>query len=132
MPISSEGTAGCVRTEFRENVFGTMDVATGEHESFIQQFLSPKVMRDLRLFGILDDDQQDEIEVRAIHDFGGYRHVRELLASQYNLGDREPNIQVALWCSVWHLILPQLNSSGLWGWSSGMGSPANPALRPAL
>ena len=52
-------------------------------------------MRDLRLFGILDDDQEDEIEVRAIHDFGGYRRVRELLASQYNLGDKEPNIQVA-------------------------------------
>ena len=63
-------------------------------ESFIQQFLSPRVMRELRLFGILDDDKQDEIEVKAIHDFGGYRQVRELLASQYNLGDREPNIQV--------------------------------------
>ncbi len=63
-------------------------------ESFIQQFLSPKVMRDFRLFGILDDDADSEIEVRAIHDYNGYRRVRELLASQYNLGDREPNIQV--------------------------------------
>ncbi len=63
-------------------------------ESFIQQFLSPKVMRDFHLFGILDDDQEEEIEVRAIHDDGGYRRVRELLAGQYNLGDREPNIQV--------------------------------------
>ncbi len=63
-------------------------------ESFIQQFLSPKVMRDFRLFGILDDDMDSEIEVRAIHDHGGYRRVRELLASHYNLGDREPNIQV--------------------------------------
>lgn len=63
-------------------------------ESFIQQFLSPKVMRQFRLFGILDDDSREEIEVRAIHDGGGYRRVRELLASQYNLGDREPNIQV--------------------------------------
>ena len=63
-------------------------------ESFIQQFLSPKVMRDFRLFGILDDDVEEEIEVRAIHDGGGYRRVRELLASQYNLGDREPNIPV--------------------------------------
>jgi len=63
-------------------------------ESFIQQFLSPKVMRRFRLFGILDDDADDEIEVRAIHNVGGYRRVRELLASQYNLGDREPNIQV--------------------------------------
>ena len=63
-------------------------------ESFIQQFLSPKVMRDFRLFCILDDDKEDEIEVRAIHDYSGYRQVRELLASQYNMGDREPNIQV--------------------------------------
>ena len=63
-------------------------------ESFIQQFLSPKVMRDFRLFGILDDDADKEIEVKAIHDYSGYRKVRELLASQYNLGDREPNIQV--------------------------------------
>ena len=63
-------------------------------ESFIQQFLSPAVMRQFRLFGILDDDEDSEIEVRAIHDQAGYRQVRELLASQYNLGDREPNIQV--------------------------------------
>jgi spore cortex formation protein SpoVR/YcgB (stage V sporulation) len=63
-------------------------------ESFIQQFMSPKVMREFRLFGILDDDADSEIEVRAIHDHGGYRRVRELLASQYNLGDQTPNIQV--------------------------------------
>jgi spore cortex formation protein SpoVR/YcgB (stage V sporulation) len=63
-------------------------------ESFVLQFLGPKVMRDLRLFGVVDDDSEDEIEVSAIHDHGGYRHVRELLASHYNIGDREPNIQV--------------------------------------
>jgi stage V sporulation protein R len=63
-------------------------------ESFVLQFLGPKVMRDLRLFGVVDDDSEDEIEVSAIHDYDGYRHVRELLASQYNMGDREPNIQV--------------------------------------
>ena len=63
-------------------------------ESFIQQFLSPKVIRDLKLFCALDDDQQSEIEILAIHDDAGYRTIRERLASQYNLGDREPNIQV--------------------------------------
>jgi stage V sporulation protein R len=62
-------------------------------ESFILQFLSPQVMRDLKLFGVVDDDAESEIEVAAIHDSGGYRAVRELLASQYNLGDREPNVQ---------------------------------------
>ena len=63
-------------------------------ESFILQFLSPQVIRDLRLFGVVDDDQEKEIEISAIHDQGGYRQIRELLASQYNLGDREPNVQV--------------------------------------
>ena len=63
-------------------------------ESFILQFLSPKVMRDLKLFGVVDDDRDDTILVDAIHDEGGYRQVRELLASQYNVGDKEPNIQI--------------------------------------
>ena len=63
-------------------------------ESFILQFLSPKVMRDLRLFGIVDDDTESEYQVAAIHDAAGYRRLRELLASQYNLGDCQPNIQI--------------------------------------
>lgn len=63
-------------------------------ESFILQFLSPKVMRDLKLFGVVDDDSEETIEVSAIHDAQGYREVRQLLSSQYNMGDKEPNIQV--------------------------------------
>ncbi len=63
-------------------------------ESFILQYLSPKVMRDLRLFSVLDDDQQDSLQVSAIHDDSGYRHLRETLAAQYNLGNREPNVQI--------------------------------------
>ncbi len=63
-------------------------------ESFIAQYLSPKLIRDFRLFSIRDDDRDDKLEVSAIHDEAGYRQVRELLADQYNLGSREPNIQV--------------------------------------
>ncbi|NNL57468.1 MAG: SpoVR family protein [Pseudomonadales bacterium] len=63
-------------------------------ESFIQQFLSPKIIRDLKLFCALDDDEKSTIEIMAIHDDAGYREVREQLAGQYNLGDREPNIQI--------------------------------------
>lgn len=64
-------------------------------ESFILQYLSPKVMRDLKLFCIVDDDHKEHIEVSAIHDDPGYQKVREALAGQYNLGNREPNIQVS-------------------------------------
>lgn len=63
-------------------------------ESFVSQFLSPKVMRDFRLFSILDDEKEDELEVSAIHNDSGYRRVRQALAAQYDLGSREPNIQV--------------------------------------
>ena len=63
-------------------------------ESFIGQYLSPKVMRDFRLFAIRDDEKDSEYEVSAIHDEAGYRALRESLSRQYDLGSREPNIQV--------------------------------------
>jgi stage V sporulation protein R len=63
-------------------------------ESFIGQYLSPNLMREFRLFSILDDEKKSELEVSAIHDEAGYRQVREALSRQYDLGSREPNIQV--------------------------------------
>jgi spore cortex formation protein SpoVR/YcgB (stage V sporulation) len=63
-------------------------------ESFVAQYLSPKLIRDLKLFAMVDDDREDKLEVTAIHDDAGYRTVRQLLAEHYNLGNREPNIQV--------------------------------------
>ena len=63
-------------------------------ESFIGQYLSPKVIRDLRLFAIFDDEHDEHLRVSAIHDTAGYRHVREALSRQYDLGSREPDIQV--------------------------------------
>ena len=63
-------------------------------EGFILQYLSPKVMRDMRLFSIDDNEVNPYLEVDAIHDDSGYRQLRENLAAQYNLGNREPNIQV--------------------------------------
>jgi spore cortex formation protein SpoVR/YcgB (stage V sporulation) len=63
-------------------------------ESFIAQYLSPKLIRDMKLFAMIDDDREDKLEIAAIHDDAGYRAVRQLLAEHYNLGNREPNIQV--------------------------------------
>jgi len=69
-------------------------MANFKDESFIAQFLSPRLMREFRLFSVLDDDRQEHLEVTAIHDEAGYRALRRALAEQYNLGSREPNIQV--------------------------------------
>ncbi len=63
-------------------------------ESFIAQYLSPKLIRDFKLFSVLDDDTESHMEISAIHDEAGYRQVRRILASQYNLSVREPNIQI--------------------------------------
>jgi stage V sporulation protein R len=63
-------------------------------ESFVGQFLSPRLMRDMRLFAIVDDASRKELEVSAIHDESGYRRVRESLSRQYDLNWREPSIQV--------------------------------------
>jgi spore cortex formation protein SpoVR/YcgB (stage V sporulation) len=63
-------------------------------ESFIGQYLSPRLMREFRLFAITDDEKESELEVSAIHDESGYRRLRESLSRQYDLGQREPNIQV--------------------------------------
>jgi stage V sporulation protein R len=63
-------------------------------ESFVGQYLSPRLMRELRLFSIRDDEKDSELEVSAIHDEAGYRKLREALSRQYDLGSREPNIQV--------------------------------------
>ena len=63
-------------------------------ESFISQYLSPRLMREMRLFSVVDDVSKKDLEVAAIHEESGYRHLREALSRQYDLNQREPNIQV--------------------------------------
>ena len=63
-------------------------------ESFIEQFLSPKLMRDFRFFALFDKAEDAAYRVSAIHDEQGYRAVRSLLARQYDTGIADPNIQV--------------------------------------
>ncbi|MEN8803132.1 MAG: SpoVR family protein [Thiogranum sp.] len=47
-----------------------------------------------RPFSVLDDDSREQLEISAIHDENGYRNIRQSLAEQYNLGSREPDIQI--------------------------------------
>ncbi len=63
-------------------------------ESFIAQFLSPKLMRDFHLFAILDDDAENTMEISAIHDEDGYQNLRRKLSTQYDLSYAIPNLQV--------------------------------------
>jgi len=63
-------------------------------ESFIAQYLSPRLIRELKLFHIIDDDQHSELVVGAIHNEQGYQLIREALSRQYNMGNLELDIQV--------------------------------------
>jgi spore cortex formation protein SpoVR/YcgB (stage V sporulation) len=62
-------------------------------ESLIKQYLSPKVIRDLKLFDIFDDEKDAALEVAAIHDDSGYKQVRNSLSKLYNIGYHIPDIQ---------------------------------------
>jgi stage V sporulation protein R len=79
-----------------QDTLGTWKTAWAEYrdESFILQFLSPRMMREWRMFSVIDDADDDELEVEAIHDESGYREVRRALAGQYDLARHEPDIQV--------------------------------------
>ena len=63
-------------------------------ESFISQYLSPRLIRELKLFSVLDDDRKKELEIAAIHDEHGYRQIRHELASQYDIRCQQPDIYV--------------------------------------
>ncbi|CAK0741230.1 PF04293 family protein YcgB [uncultured Gammaproteobacteria bacterium] len=63
-------------------------------ESFILQFLSPQLIRKLKLFLVKDDSEEDHIGVEKIHNERGYREVRRSLACQYDIARQEPEIQI--------------------------------------
>jgi spore cortex formation protein SpoVR/YcgB (stage V sporulation) len=64
-------------------------------ESFIGQFLSPRLMRRLRMFHLHDDPgERAGVKVDAIHDDRGFRRIRRELAKQYDVGFIDANIEV--------------------------------------
>ena len=63
-------------------------------ESFVSQFLSPRLIRQWRMFRLADHEKADNLKVSAIHDERGYREIRRTLARQYDISWLEPDIQV--------------------------------------
>jgi stage V sporulation protein R len=75
---------------------GTLRYAWANYrdESFLLQFLSPAVMREYRMFRLLDDTTEPTLLVDAIHDETGYREIRRTLAGSYDPGETDANIQI--------------------------------------
>ncbi len=63
-------------------------------ESFVLQFLSPAVIRQFRMFRLLDDTADTTLLVDAIHDDAGYRSIRHSLARSYDPAEGDPDVQV--------------------------------------
>ena len=71
-------------------------MANFKDESLIEQYLSPKVMRDLRLFMLHDGaEDRSKYDVTAIHNEHGYLRLRQSLASQYRSEAQTPQVVVA-------------------------------------
>jgi stage V sporulation protein R len=63
-------------------------------ESFVSQFLSPQVIRKLGLFLVVDDHNEKDLSVDAIHNERGYARVRRALARHYDVSRHDPDIQI--------------------------------------
>lgn len=63
-------------------------------ESFILQYLSPKLMRDYQMFMIFDDSQKPKYDVTHVSNSDGYKQMRRLLAHQYDRSYQVPDIQI--------------------------------------
>ena len=63
-------------------------------ETFVLQYLSPKVIRDMKLFSIIDEHAVSYYEVNAIHDEYGYKKIRQNLSESYNRSRYVPDIQI--------------------------------------
>lgn len=63
-------------------------------ESFISQYLTPKVIRDFRFFTVHDKRSDDHVTIANIHDYEGYRKIVHDLSEQYNLANFIPQLSI--------------------------------------
>jgi len=63
-------------------------------ETFVLQYLSPKVIRDMRLFEVTDEEEKRFYRITSIHNKQGYKQVRKSLSETYNRETYIPDIQV--------------------------------------
>jgi stage V sporulation protein R len=75
---------------------GTLKAAWADFrdESFVLQYLSPQVMRDMHLFAMHDESGSPNYEVTAIHNERGYRDIRRMLALHFDASVQDPDLRI--------------------------------------
>ena len=63
-------------------------------DSFIYQFLSPNVIRQMGMYNVTDDKVDTEVLISDIHNDEGYKRIREGLAKSKNRAAYVPEINV--------------------------------------
>lgn len=63
-------------------------------ESFILQYLSPKLIRDWKLFAIHDEEKDDYVTISDVHEDYSYDNIRKILAQSYSVSSMIPDIQI--------------------------------------
>lgn len=63
-------------------------------ESFILQYLSPNLMRKMRLFSIFDDSADTKYVVSSISNETGYKQLRSIISKIYNRAYMVPDVQI--------------------------------------
>jgi len=63
-------------------------------ESFVLQYLSPKVARQFKLFAIKIQEEVGYLKVEATHDDDDFLKIRKTLAEQYDLSRQIPQIEI--------------------------------------
>ena len=83
---------GVVNTDWVDTFHHVVD--NYKDDAFIAQYLSPRLMREMRMFGIEDIHGKQNYTVNAIHNDNGYLDIRDNLSDFYNRSRYVPDIQV--------------------------------------
>ena len=63
-------------------------------ESFILKYLSPKVIRDFKMFSVHDDELLGHYRIDEVHDDDDILSMREKLADQYSINKLLPRLEI--------------------------------------
>ena len=81
-----------VNKDFRKNIIYAME--NYNDSNFIYQYLSPKVIRDFKLFSVSNQEKNDYLEVTSVSNKKSFEKIRDVLSEQYDINNQTPKIEI--------------------------------------